>query len=117
MVVVMFSEECTCGNRVEVNVDGDGNDQASHALPLHHGDNPLDASFVHLPPPSHSSRHMNDAPLTKNNDFLHESDLFNQGILNTHRHTNTLLQVAEGNLDLSGSEENEICLCTNCVER
>ena len=48
-----------------------------------------------------------------------EGDLYNQGILNSYRHINTLLQVAEDHLSASSGEDIEMDahMCLNCIER
>ena len=106
---------CLCGNNVG---NGSGNNQTASVKSSHTFPSTLDASFVHLPPPSsESGQNMEYANLIER-ESSDERDLFNQGILNTYRHINTLLQVAEGHLDLSEIDPNgDICLCTNCIER
>jgi len=105
----MSKSACTCGHNVK-----DGNEDTQQ---LNSGTflsrTQLDASFVHLPSPRPN---MNDNLLMQHNG---DSSFFSQGMLDSYRYHNTMLQVAEKQIDHSQGFGNEadICLCSDCIER
>ena len=108
---IMSKASCACGHNVK-----DGNEDTQR---LNSGTflsrTELDASFVHLPSPSPSNRNMNGEYLMQNYD---DSSLFSQGVLDSYRYLNTMLQVAEEQIDHKGhGNRADICLCSDCIER
>ena len=105
----MSKSACTCGHNVK-----DGNEDTQQ---LNSGAflsrTQLDASFVHLPSPPPN---MNENLLMQHHE---DSSLFSQGMLDSYRYHNTMLQVAEKQIDHSQGFGNEadICLCSDCIER
>ena len=109
--------QCTCGNNVK-NPNEKPLSLSTHVNPRENV--LLDASFVHLPVPSHQWQNSNGNNIEQG-DINDARDLYNnQGILNSYRHINTLLQIAEGHLGNPSEEDfinTDTCLCANCVER
>lgn len=112
---------CTCGNHINNN-----GDPISPRKTINY-DHDLDASFVHLPypPPAAPSSTSSPSKLP-----LHDSTLFNHGLLRSHQYMSSLLTVTEENLHFEAQgnkcdgnnddvehKHNIICLCHDCIQR
>ena len=149
---------CQCGNYIQ----DDETSNSSHSGGGQQNQRPLDASFVHLSsPPSRTIKNdvnLVHVPSSKRNNIkssgdgsneknyailndndYHDSPLFNNGILSTHKYMTSLLQVTEQSLGThsatkhnrfgeegnkneigiaNGDRENRsIFLCEGCIQR
>ncbi len=118
------TSRCSCGNNVNVSAE-DEKEPMVHEISSQE-QLPLDASFVHLNLPDASSWNENKTGGVYGDglgaeDRKANDELFNEGILDTYRHINALLSVAEDHLGLSSgdgqgqgpegvSEHDHICL-------
>ena len=105
----MSKSACTCGHNVK-----DGNEDTQQLnIGTFLSRTQLDASFVYLPTPTPN---MNENVRMQHDD---DSFFFSQGMLDSYRYHNTMLQVAEKQIDHSQGFGNEadICLCSDCIER
>jgi hypothetical protein len=108
---------CSCGKNVQ-HEDAHHHDPHTVASNTIRESRPLDSSFVHLPLPPQHGKDLNGINFGTD-QLSDEGDLYNQGILNSYRHINTLLQVAEDHLSARSGEDIEMDahMCLNCVER
>lgn len=119
--------ECTCGNNIQLGEGSTGHLTNSVMPPIMtttststNGNNVehfLDASFVHLPLTSPTTRNINDAFL---NYEANGGGLYNQGILDSHQYLNTMVHIAEQHMDPISKEDwmkSDLCLCATCIER
>ncbi len=82
---------------------------------------PLDASFVHLPTANKNSNNYFNNPHSGGERRTDDFELSNQGILDSHRHIDKLMKIAEGHLNMLDSKtdhrNDEECICMSCIER